>query len=191
MSAMSNIDIVILSIIGLSLMVGLYRGFVKEILSISMLLLSLVAAFYIGKYVVSLLPDSATVSDLNVFGVTFATADIIFFLTFTTVLVLGVVLNIFLSAVITKIISASSLNILNRLLGGTFGLLRGSLFVLFAVLLAHATTLPSASWWKQSQVLPAFAGGAEYLSAFFPNEYAGYFHFGQTDKAQDNEKVTL
>jgi membrane protein required for colicin V production len=55
-----------------------------------------------------------------------------------------------------------------------FGLARGLALVTITVLLLGFTPLPRDPWWHQSQLLPAFQGYAQWLSARLPPEALRY-----------------
>lgn len=112
---MNGLDILFLVILGYTLLRGLYRGFIQEIISIIALLVGFCLAniYYplLMEYIekISFLAQySAIISYVLVF------LTVVFF-----IIILGVVLQKF-----TKMVM---LNWLNRLCGGAFGLVKGTL----------------------------------------------------------------
>jgi membrane protein required for colicin V production len=55
-----------------------------------------------------------------------------------------------------------------------FGLVRGLALVVLTVLLLGFTPFPRDPWWHQSQLLPRFEQGAQWLAARLPVEVARY-----------------
>jgi membrane protein required for colicin V production len=55
---------------------------------------------------------------------------------------------------ISLLLKAAGLGLLDRLLGAGFGVLRGVLVVLAAVLVAGMTPLPKAVWWRDAMLAP-------------------------------------
>ena len=72
------------------------------------------------------------------------------------VLVFIAVLLVFALArmLISLMLKAVGLGLLDRLLGGAFGVLRGILVVVFAVLVAGMTPLPRSEWWRGAVLAP-------------------------------------
>jgi membrane protein required for colicin V production len=57
-----------------------------------------------------------------------------------------------------------------------FGLARGLALVVFVVLLFGFTPFTRDPWWHQSQLLPGFERGADWLAARLPEQVARYLH---------------
>jgi membrane protein required for colicin V production len=55
---------------------------------------------------------------------------------------------------ISLMLKAVGLGLLDRLLGGAFGVLRGILVVVFTVLVAGMTPLPRSDWWRGAVLAP-------------------------------------
>jgi membrane protein required for colicin V production len=54
--------------------------------------------------------------------------------------------------IISLMLKAVGLGLLDRLLGASFGVLRGILVVWVAVLVAGMTPLPKAGWWRDAML---------------------------------------
>lgn len=187
---MTYIDIVILFIILVSCGFGLYKGFVREVLGLTALVLAFVIAFYSysSGYPQVWLPVGTTdysfsIFDINIGGYDVA-ATVIFVLVFLLVLLLGRLLSNFLG----QMVSASPLNLFNRLLGGGFGLLRGTVIIIALIMLAGITRLPYSDWWYDSRMLPSFVKGAQYAIGFLPPEYVQHFEFGAQDETMPSKE---
>ena len=138
---MNWFDAAILTITGLSCAFGLYRGLIKEVLS----LLSWIAALLIAKgYSERLSEMLASLIDGN--GVRYAIA---FAMIFIVVMMLGTFLNFLMS----KILTVTGLKFVDRLLGGVFGIARGVLIVL-VVLFVSRIFMPNGEQWQQSVIIP-------------------------------------
>jgi membrane protein required for colicin V production len=64
------------------------------------------------------------------------------------------------------------LGLLDRLLGGAFGVVRGALVVLFVVMLAGLTPLPAAEWWCAAVLAPPLETAVIAAKPWLPQEFA-------------------
>lgn len=135
---MTSFDYAVLAIVGLSIILSIMRGLLREVLAI----IGWVAAFYVAKtYVNELLPMIPT--DIPTESLRILAAFLVLFL--ATLLVTSL-LAIALSAIFKKI----GLGWLNRLLGAAFGLARGILIVCIVVFLAGLTNIPKDAHWRNA-----------------------------------------
>lgn len=135
---MTIFDYIVLAIIGLSILISLMRGGLREIFSLGGWLF----AFYISRTYAAelapLLPDAIPADSLKMIAA--------FIILYLIVLLLASLLSIALSTFIKKI----GLGWMNRLLGGIFGLVRGLLIVCIIVMLAGMTNVPTDPRWQNA-----------------------------------------
>ena len=135
---MTSFDYIALFIIGISIVVSMMRGAVREVLAIA----SWVAAIYVARtyasQLVPLLPPDIPTEPLKVLAA--------FVILMLGVLLVASLLSIALASIIRNI----GLNWLNRSLGGLFGLARGLLIVCVLVFLAGLTSLPKEELWTNA-----------------------------------------
>ncbi|PSJ45880.1 CvpA family protein [Zobellella taiwanensis] len=137
------IDYAILGIIGLSALISLVRGFVKEAMSLA----TWIAAFFVASRFYADLAVFLDISDpLFRNGVAIA---ILFVLT----LILGALINY----IIGELVSKTGLSGTDRVLGVCFGAVRG-VFIVAALLLFidTMTGFAQTDWWQQSRLIPEF-----------------------------------
>jgi membrane protein required for colicin V production len=147
MQTLSAVDWILLAVLGLSLLLGMWRGIVQEVLS----LVGWLAAFYVSQMYAPMaaawLPMEGSSQMLR-----YAAG---FVVVFVAVLV-GTAL---VSWVIKKLISAVGLGPLDRLLGSLFGLMRGVVILLAITVLVGMTPMRDTEAWKQAQ-------GTQWLQQF-------------------------
>lgn len=151
------VDYIILVIMGLSTLVGVFRGFIKEAIS----LLIWVAAIFIaikffpsiGQYIHHHAIDSIIISNVIAFAG-------LFFIT----LLLGLIVSIVISLLIEK----TGLSATDRLLGIVFGLVRGVLLVAILLMFVNLSSFHEVSSIKKSKLARTFLPVSDWLSKFLP-----------------------
>ena len=76
-----------------------------------------------------------------------------------------------------RLVKSTGLSGTDRLLGLGFGLLRGAALGCVLVLLLGFTPLPQDAWWRESQLLPGFQRGAEWLRSWLPEAVARHVRY--------------
>lgn len=162
---MGWVDFLIVGLIAVSAVISLFRGFVKEAISLA----TWVVAFWISLAYATALSEllPAAVSDHTLrIGIAFAGLFII-------TLVLGGVVNVLAGQMVKR----TGLSGTDRSLGVVFGLLRGVLLVALLVLLGTLTVMPSEPWWLESKLLPHFEKLAIWLRGFLSENLPAHFVF--------------
>lgn len=160
-------DCVILTVIGVSTLISLVRGFLKELISLFVWVIGFWVAIKLYTTVAALLaPHIANDAIRQV--VSFAAI-------FLLVLILGSLFNYLFSFIIIK----SGLSGTDRLLGMFFGCARGMLLVAVVLLLISTTSFVHDEWWKKSVLIPHMYFLTNWLSSFLPQKMvsiAGVIH---------------
>ena len=158
---MNFADYAILVALALSIGMGLWRGFIGEVLALA----CWVAAFWVAWQFGDKLAGQFT-------AITLPSARLVlgYAICFVAVLIAGAIV----SFLMRKLVAGSGLSGSDRMLGMVFGLVRGLALVTLTVLILGFTPLPRDPWWRQSQLLPGFQRSAEWLSARLPPEVTKY-----------------
>jgi membrane protein required for colicin V production len=164
---MNNADYLIIAVLAISVLLGLWRGFVAEVLS----LVCWIAAFWVAWMF-----GDAVAAWYGQWLQQPAARMIAGYLTcFLAVLIVGALLGWLLR----KLIRGSGLSGVDRTLGMLFGFARGVLLVIAIVLVLDFTPAAGAAWWQRSQLLPGFSEGAGWISAHLPPQASQYMQNGE------------
>ncbi len=152
------VDWVILAVIGVSTLISLVRGFVREVLS----LVAWVAAFWIALTFADLAaPYLGFLSGSDVVRMVVA-----FVALFVTALVAFAIVNF----LIAKLVEQTGLSGTDRAIGMLFGLARGVVLVAAALLVAALAGHEDSSWWTDSRLVDPFIPLVEWMRGWLPQE---------------------
>jgi membrane protein required for colicin V production len=158
-------DFLVLFVLICSVVISTLRGLVKEILSLASWIVSFVVANAYGEVLAKLLPDIIPGNSARL---------IVAFIA----LFIGVRLLMGLLAMaVDALIKASGLTLADRGLGGLFGLGRGLVIVLAAVLLCGMTAIPQQPFWKGAVLSPLAETAARTVKPFLPGDFARHVQF--------------
>lgn len=160
-------DYALLLILALSMAIGVWRGFVVEVLSLTVW----VAAFWLS------IGFGATVAGY-LGGIESVSARL--FLGYAGVFIVVLILGGLVTWGIGKLIANTGLSPTDRVLGLGFGLMRGAVLACVAVLLLGFTPMPQDAWWSESRLMPRAQRGAEWMATFLPPVAAGHLGFPAT-----------
>lgn len=138
-------DLAILSVLLVSSLISIKRGFIKEALSLAGWAAAFVVAMLFHSSLATLFSnfiESPSVREMLAFGVLFAAT-----------LVVAAMANY----LIGELVRMTGLAGTDRMFGMVFGLLRGIILVLAVVLLVPALIpIDQEAWWEQSSLIPHF-----------------------------------
>ena len=135
-------DYLLLIILLLSVLVGIWRGFVKEALSFFIWIMAFVLAFLFSSKLANFLSHYIqSDTEANILS---------FFAIFLLVLIIGKLLAALINKFLDRLCGVS---LVNRLVGGCFGFARGVLIILVLIYLVALSPWQSREWFEQSQLV--------------------------------------
>ena len=157
-------DYCIIIALVLSVLMGLWRGFIGEVIALACWVLAFWVAWTFGAQLAAQFTAITLPSARLLLG---------YAICFVGVLIAGALVGFLMR----KLVATSGLSGSDRMLGMVFGLLRGLAIVTIAVLILKFTPLPQDPWWKESKLLPTFENAARWLTTKLPPEVTHYLDF--------------
>ena len=153
---MTWVDWVFVIIVLISILVGFWRGFVREALSLATWILAFwlawtfsdMAAAWFGRWI-----DTPSLQRVAGFA-----------LLFFIVLIVGALANHFAALALERV----GLTGTDRAIGTVFGLLRGLVLISALVVVGLLINLSNDPWWQESLLIEQFDPLARWLMGFFP-----------------------
>jgi len=158
----ATLDWVVVMLLAASVLLGLWRGLVYEVLSF----LNWVAAFVLAQW---LAPRAAAMMPLGRAGEAFQYAA-----GFIAVFIGALFAGGLLCWAISKLVAAVGLRPVDRVLGGAFGLVRGVVAVLAIALVTHLAGLDRRLWWKESRTAGVATAALRGLKPVVPGRFGAY-----------------
>ena len=162
---MTWLDALVAVVLISSIIISVVRGLVREILSVLGWIAAFVVANRFAENLAAMLPAAipgVTVRLITAFAILFIGTLIIAAL---------------ISAAIGMLLRASGLVLADRGLGGLFGLARGVLIILTAVILAGLTALPRQPYWRESFSAPLAEQAVRSIKPLLPDAWAEHVHY--------------
>lgn len=162
---MTVFDYVVIGIVSLSLLFGLWRGVVGEILALVAWVLGVFAAIEFGAAVGQGIFAGIADQSLR----TLAGCVVVF---------IGVLVAMSLvRLVVRNMVKALGLSVSDRLLGMFFGLARGVLVTMVLVGLGGMTSAPKQPWWQDAMLSPPLETAVLVARQWLPDDLAKRIRF--------------
>jgi membrane protein required for colicin V production len=156
MPAWHWIDYVIIGVIGLSIVTGLFRGFVKELIALCVWILAIWLAFAYSQTVAGWL--QSYIQDKTV-----RTA-----VAFIAILLATLITGGLINAILSFILHRSGLSGTDRLLGMGFGIVRGIFIVALVMLVIKMAAISDIQYRQQSYLYSKFDPIVNWLYGYTP-----------------------
>ena len=159
---MTLVDWILLGILGLSFLLGVWRGLVYEVLSVFVWIAAFVLAQWFAPDVALRLPMAGTAESLR-----YAAGFVVVFI--GSAFAAGVLVQL-----IKRLVSAVGLRPVDRTLGAVFGLIRGAILLLAIAVVVNMTALRSQADWQASQGAAYLTDVLAKIKPLLPQDFAKY-----------------
>lgn len=159
---MAWLDWLLLAALLISVVIGIWRGLVYEVLSVCAWVAAFLVAQAFGWQVAQGLPLGSLSDPLRL--------AVGFVLVFIGVAFLGGLV----AWLVKKLVASVGLRPIDRVLGGAFGLLRGGLLLLALSVVVGLTPMRAEPAWRESVVAQVLEGSVRQLGPLLPPELVRY-----------------
>lgn len=157
---MTLLDLAVIVIVGLSVLLSLIRGLVREVLALAAWVVAFLAANVLAGEIAPWMPEALPTDELRMLA------------GFVCVFVVVLVAMSVLAILVSRLVKSAGLGVEDRLLGGVFGLARGIMVVMIMVLLAGLTSLPRQAVWRNAALSDPLELFAVRIKAWLPADLA-------------------
>lgn len=163
MPTLATLDWMALGVLLLSLLLGLWRGLVFEVLS----LLNWLAAFVLAQWVT---PEVWWRLPLGE-----ASPALRYVLAFLLVFVAAMFIGGFFTTLMRHMVALVGLRPVDRGLGGLFGVLRGLVLLLALAAMISHTPYQRANWWRESHTAALLMAALDVIKPWLSPRFDGFF----------------
>ena len=157
---MTWLDYAVLIVLAASILWGVWRGLVHEVVSVASWVLAFLAANLLAGPIGEALPKSMLTPEARVL------------VSFVVVFIATLVVCTVVGHLLSKMMKVAGLGPLDRTLGGVFGLARALVILLAFALVAGLTALPRQPAWRNSVSGASLAQGALAVRPWLPRSFA-------------------
>lgn len=157
---MTWLDYAVLGVFAVSLVLGAWRGLVREIVSILGWVIAFLAANLLAGPLGPAMPELIPTPELRVAAA------------YVAIFIASLIITSLAGLLLSKVVNSVGLGGLDRLLGAVFGAARGVLILVAAALLAGLTSAPRQPYWRDSASGPLLTQVAVTLKPLLPQTLA-------------------
>ncbi|MBI4192420.1 MAG: CvpA family protein [Betaproteobacteria bacterium] len=162
---MTWFDYAVLTIIGISVLLSIIHGFVRELLALASWFVAFIAAQMYAADIAPLLPAAIPGPSLRLLA-----AFLAMFLMVLLVMTLAAIAA-------SSLIRSAGLGVADRALGAVFGLVRGLAMVMVVVVLAGLTTLPRQPVWRNAMFSAPLEALANVIKVWLPYDLSKHINY--------------
>lgn len=157
---MNELDYAVIALIAISVVIGIVRGAIREIINFAAWILAFVLAHAYSQSLSGYFADWMTEP---AYRLVMAWASIFLFVLVAAAMI---------ASLITELVRKLGLSGLNRTLGAAVGVVRGALVLLVLTLAAGMTKFPQTALWKSAATTPWLETAALHARALLPENLA-------------------
>jgi len=161
---MTGFDFAVMAIMLVSLLLGLWRGLVYEVLSLVGWPIAFVLSRLFASDIVPMMPGAQEMMQIT--------------LAYAVVFIVALIAWGMLVWLFARLVKAIGLGWLDSVLGGLFGAVRGLLVILALVWLAGLTHIPEQAFWRTAQTSKTAENAALLAKAWLPDNIAQRIRYG-------------
>lgn len=172
------LDIVLIGLLSISTLVGVLRGFIKEVLSLVSWGLAAFASYRLGAMMAIYLTPHIQEPVL------------VLAIAYTVVFLMALIVFSIISYMISRLLSPSGVSLMDRLFGCLYGVARATGVISILILIGYFLNLNKQDWWQDSQSIGHFEPIAQELKAYLPISIANGIEHVATDATDDARTTT-
>lgn len=157
---MSWLDYAVIGVLLVSIIVSAMRGVVREIISLGGWIIAFLAANLFAGPLSIHLPQAIPGETLRTLA------------SFLAIFIFALIFSSLVGLLMSRLVKAVGLGPIDRVLGAFFGIARGAIIVMVAVLAAGLTSAPRQAWWKESMTGSHLREAALALKPWLPDSFA-------------------
>ncbi len=159
---LSMLDFLIIATIAISLLVGIFRGFIREVLSLTSWIGAIWLAYVYVMDVAALLVPYIQQQPMRVV------------VAFAGIFVIALIVFSLLGYLIYRLIAIAGISGIDRSLGMLFGFVRGCVIVAVLIMVATFMDFTSQPWWQDSLLVHYFDPVIDMIRSLLPTDIATY-----------------
>ncbi len=157
---MNWLDYAVIAVLVVSMAWSAMRGVVREIISLGGWIIAFLAANLFAGPLAQHLPQAISPDALRTL------------VAFIAIFIVALICTALVGVLMARLVSAVGLGALDKGLGALFGIARGAILVMAAVLAAGLTSAPLQPWWKGSMSGEPLKRAALALKPWLPDSFA-------------------
>jgi len=165
MLALTPIDYTVLAVVGVSVLVSLFRGAIREVMSILSWIGAFMIALHYAAQIAGLLPLGGSPNWLRLF------------IAFVGLMIASLIVFALVTMAIVHLIRGAGLAPWDRALGVLFGLARAFIILIALVLIAELTPFTREAVWRDAVFRPPLEAMAKNVRGMLPSRVTDRMHF--------------
>lgn len=165
---MNWVDIAIIIILLVSTIIGVFRGFIREVLALASWALALFLAYKFCQLAAVYLEPYISQPPLRVAAA------------FVGIFIIALIVASIVSYILYRLLSIAGISGIDRSLGALFGVARGVVLIAALILAAVYMDFAAQPWWQGAKLVTYFTPVTDMMLSLMPAEVADNFRPGVT-----------